>query len=273
MLDSRSAGQLILTIQLQSHIAGAGNGHSVLFRIPCIHLQVTEDDLQSLGRIIDDLHHIVGGGLYAFGKGGGGVGSLVGLLLSGLFLFSLLLRSRLGGRLCGLLLGLGVILVVLDHLIGGLFGLFRLLGVGGLLLSLLLLVLLLLVLRGQQLLRGGLIALVLTLGGRVLGLPLALGLAGLFNLGGVFAGLFNLGGVLFLCVQVFGGLGVVAGVVAGDDDVICAVAILLDAVSGRFLGAVRLDGDTVFADPSGTPFLLYHIRGTLRNVPPRWTAI
>ena len=128
--------QLILAVQLQSHIAGAGNGHSALVCIPCIHLQVTEDDLQGLFRLIDDLHHIVGGSLYAFGKGGGGVGVPVGLLLSGLFLLSLLLRSRLGG----LLLGFGVILAVLDHLIGGLFGLFvllRLLGFGGLLLGLL----------------------------------------------------------------------------------------------------------------------------------------
>ena len=145
-----SAGQLIFSIQFQRHIALAGNGHSALFRIPCIHLQVTEDDLQGAGIIIDDLYHIAGGFLSLFGKGGGGVGVPVGLLLSGLFLPGLLLRSRLCGRLGGLLLGLGVILAVLDHLIGGLFGLLRLLRVGGLLLSLLLLGLLLLVLRGQQ---------------------------------------------------------------------------------------------------------------------------
>ena len=127
-----------------------------LFVSPCIHLQVTEEDLQDLGRVIDDLHHIVGGSLYAFGKGGGGV-VLVGLLLSGLFLLGLLLDIKLGG----LRLGFGVILAAQKHLIGGLFVLLRLLRFGGLLLVLLLLVLLLLILRGQQLLSGGLIALVL----------------------------------------------------------------------------------------------------------------
>ena len=219
--------QLIFSIQLQRHIATTGNGHSVLFRIPCIHLQVTKDDLQGIGRIIDDLHHIVGGSLRLFGKGGGGVGGLVGLLLSGLFLPGLLLRSRLGSGLCGLLLGFGVILAVLDHLIGGLFGLFvllRLLGFGGLLLSLLLLGLLFLVLRGQQLQRAGL-------------LGLLLGLAGLFNLGGVFAGLFNLGSVLILCVQAFGGRGL--GVVAGDGDIITLFSV---AELVRLLNAANLDG-------------------------------
>ena len=226
-----AASQLILTLQLQSHIALAGNGHSVLGRLPCIHLQVTEDDLQRSSKIIDDRYHVAGGGLSLFGDGGGGVGVPVGLLLSGLFLHGLLLRSRLYGRLSGLLLGLGVILAVLDHLIGGLFGLLRLLRVGGLLLvlllvGLLLLVLLLLVLRGQQLLRGGLIA-----------LALGLGLAGLFNLGGVFAGLFNLGSVLILCVQAFGGRGL--GVVAGDGDIITLFSV---AEIVRLLNAANLDG-------------------------------
>ena len=212
-----AALQLVLAIQLQRHIAGAGNGHSILCSIPCVHLQVFQEDLQGLCRVIDDLHHIVGGGLYLFGKGGRGVGVLVGLLLG------LLLDNRLGGLLLGgLLIGFGVILLVQKHLIGGLFSLLRLLGFGGILLVLLL-VLLLLILRGQQLLRGGLI--VLALGGRVLGLILALGHAGLFGLGGVLAGLFDLiRGVLLRCALAFGGL----GVVAGDDDVVTVVLGLLD---------------------------------------------
>ena len=197
MSAAAAAGQLILAVQLQRHIARTGNGHSVLVCIPCIHLQVTKDDRQKIGRIIDDLYHISGSVLSLFGKGDGGVGVPVGLLLSGLFLPGLLLRSRLGGRLCGLLLGLGVILAVLNYLIGGLFGLFglfRLLRVGGLLLVLLFLVLLLLVLRGQQLQRAGLFGLLLVLSGGVLGLPLALGLglAGLFNLGGFSSAAFRL---------------------------------------------------------------------------------
>ena len=89
-----AALQLVLAIQLQRHIAGAGNGHSILCSIPCVHLQISQDDIQLLGRFIDDLHHIAGGVLRLFGKGDGGVGSLVGLLLSGLFLLSLLLRRQ-----------------------------------------------------------------------------------------------------------------------------------------------------------------------------------
>ena len=101
MSAAAAALQLIFAIQLQRHIAGALDLHSIFARIPCIHLQVTKDDLQGAGIIIDDLYHIAGGFLSLFGKGDGGVGGLVGLLLSGLFLLSLLLRSRLGGRLCG----------------------------------------------------------------------------------------------------------------------------------------------------------------------------
>ena len=237
-----AAGQLILAIQLQSYAALAGNSHSALVCIPCIHLQVTEDDLQSLGRAIEDTYHITGGGLSLFGNGGGGVGVPVGLLLSGLFLPSLLLDNRLGFELGGLLLGFGVILAVLDHLIGGLFGLFvllRLLGFGGLLLVLLLLVLLLLVLRVQQLQRAGLFGLLLVLSGGVLGLPLALGLglAGLLCLSGLFDLRGVLVSVLLCCVQAFGGRGL--GVVAGDGDIITLFAV---AEIFRLISAANHDG-------------------------------
>ena len=185
--------------------------------------------------IIDDLYHIAGGFLSLFGKGGGGVG-VPEVFSSAAFsprspapqqALRQAWRPPAGPR---------------RHT-GRTrspdrrsFGLLRLLRVGGLLLSLLLLGLLLLVLRGQQLQRAGSWA----CSSVSPDFSTSEAFSPDFSASEVFSPDFSASEVFspdFSASEVFsssafeafGGLGIVAGVVAGDDDVITVVLALLDS--------------------------------------------
>ena len=53
-----AADQLIFAVQLQRHVTFAGDVHRVFCRGTCVHLQVPQDDVQRVGTIVDDLDHM-----------------------------------------------------------------------------------------------------------------------------------------------------------------------------------------------------------------------
>ena len=253
IIRAAAADQLIFAVQLQRHVAGAGDVHGVFLRGARIHLQVPQDDVQRILIIVDDLdhvlHHRADDRRVLLGRGFVGDGLVFGV--GGFF-------GRCGGFRRGfglrhLHIGVHGVIAVFDH--GAVLGLGDgALRLGGGVLSFVAGI----HGRGRQLQRCGLSGRILCVGIVRCGIFGALCVSGFGRFSFVSRGCIFFGrGFLVLGLRRCGFGGVVLGgrclgVVAGDDDIIRAVAVVLHLLAAHLdgLAAVCIHSDvhTALAD-------------------------